>query len=74
MKTQTLEQLRALDKTNLQAELEKALAEKMSITMHLVAQSEKDSSKLGKIKTYIAQIKTVQREQQLADLSIAPTA
>ena len=74
MKTQTLEQLRALDKVKLQAELEKALAQKMSVTMHLVAQSEKDSSKLGKIKTYIAQIKTVQRERQLADLSLTAAA
>ncbi len=57
--------LLAKSEAELAQEIEKAEHERLGLKMGLVADQEKDSSKMKKVKKRIAQLKTARRDKQL---------
>ncbi|KKP37699.1 50S ribosomal protein L29 [Candidatus Peregrinibacteria bacterium RIFOXYC2_FULL_33_13] len=58
----SIQELRQLNKEQLQKELTAAIAERLKLKMEVKVGSKKDSSTLKLWKKYIAQIKTLQQQ------------
>lgn len=62
----TFDEILALTVEQIVQEIKKAEHELVGIRMHIAAGQEKDSSKQGKTRRYIATLRTAKRQKELA--------
>lgn len=62
----TFDEISALSLEQITQEIKKAEHELVNVRMHIAAGQEKDSSKYGKTRRYVAQLKTAKRQKELA--------